>query len=297
MKNRLALGYIAISTLFASCGTGNDKSDGYGTFEAVETSVSSEVLGRILMLPIEEGQHLKKGDLVAVIDSTQTYLKMLQIETQVEAVNSKKRTIAAQGDVLTQQLENINKEVARAQELFKQNAATQKQLDEVTGQAKVVQAQKHALDIQLSEVSIETRALGMQVLMLKDQLAKCKVVNHVTGTVLVKYAEVGEILAPGKGIYKIADLSEINLKVYISGKQLSEVNLGDTVIVITDTPKGLNEQPGVVGWVSSEAEFTPKIVQTREERVKLVYAVKIRVKNNGSLKIGMPGEMKVRHTK
>jgi len=297
MKLQQTLGYLAITILLASCGTGNDKSDGYGTFEAVETTISSEVQGRILSLPIEEGVTLKKGDLVAAIDSTQTYLRLLQLEAQVESINSKKQTIAAQGDVLVQQLENINKEVKRAQDLFKKNAATQKQLDDATGQAKVVQAQKHALDVQLSEISIEARALGMQVLMLKDQLTKCSVVNPVTGTVLVKYSEVGEVVAPGKGIYKIADLSEINLKVYISGKQLSDVHLGDTVTVITDAPEGLKEQPGVISWVSSEAEFTPKIVQTREERVKLVYAVKIRVKNDGSLKIGMPGEMRVRRNK
>jgi len=297
MKLQQTLGYLAITILLASCGTGNDKSDGYGTFEAVETTISSEVQGRILSLPIEEGVTLKKGDLVAAIDSTQTYLRLLQLEAQVESINSKKQTIAAQGDVLVQQLENINKEVKRAQDLFKKNAATQKQLDDATGQAKVVQAQKHALDVHLSEISIEARALGMQVLMLKDQLTKCSVVNPVTGTVLVKYSEVGEVVAPGKGIYKIADLSEINLKVYISGKQLSDVHLGDTVTVITDAPEGLKEQPGVISWVSSEAEFTPKIVQTREERVKLVYAVKIRVKNDGSLKIGMPGEMRVRRNK
>lgn len=294
MKNRLALGYLAISALIASCGTGNDKSDGYGTFEAVETTISSEVQGKILNLPIEEGGILKKGDLAAVVDSTQTYLRMLQLEAQVEAINSKKQTIAAQSNVYAQQLENIDKDVKRTQELFNQNASTQKQMDDVTGQAKVVQAQKRALEVQLSDISIEARALSMQVMMLKDQLVKCRIVNPVTGTILVKYAEIGEIVAPGKGIYKIADLSEITLKVYISGKQLNDVHLGDTVTVITDASDGLKEQSGVISWVSSEAEFTPKIVQTREERVKLVYAVKIRVKNDGSLKIGMPGEMRIK---
>ena len=294
MKNRLTLGYLAIMVVLASCNGNSNKSDGYGTFEAVETTISSEVPGRILSLPIEEGITLKKGDLVAVVDSTQTYLRVLQLQAQVESINSKKQTIVAQGDVLVQQLENIDKDVKRTQELFKQNAATQKQMDDVTGQTKVIQAQKRALEAQLSDISIEARALGMQVLMLKDQLTKCRIVNPVTGTVLVKYAEVGEIITPGKGIYKIADLSVINLKVYISGKQLSDVHLGDTVTVITDAPKGLKEQPGVISWVSSEAEFTPKIVQTREERVKLVYAVKIRVKNDGSLKIGMPGEMRIK---
>jgi len=294
MRLQLKLGYLTIGIALAACGNGNEKADGYGTFESTETTISSEVQGRILNLPIEEGKTLKIGDLVAVIDSTQTHLKVLQLEAQVESINSKKQAIAAQGDVLVQQLENINKEVKRAQDLFKQNAATQKQLDDATGQSKVIQAQKHALDVQLSAISIEARALGMQVLMLKDQLAKCRIVNPVTGTVLVKYAEVGEIVGPGKGIYKIADLSVINLKVYISGKQLSDVHLGDTVTVITDAQEGLKEQTGVISWVSSEAEFTPKIVQTREERVKLVYAVKIRVKNDGSLKIGMPGEMRIK---
>lgn len=297
MKNRLTLGYLFIAIILASCSDSSNKSDGYGTFESTETTISSEVQGRILSLPIEEGQTIEKGIVVATVDSTQTYLKLLQLEAQVEAINSKKQTIAAQSNVYAQQLENTDKDVRRTQELFNQSAATQKQMDDVTGQAKVIQAQKRALEAQLSDISIEARALTMQVMMLKDQLAKCRIVNPVTGTVLVKYAESGEIVAPGKGIYKIADLEEINLKVYISGKQLSDVHLGDTVTVITDVPEGLNEQPGVISWVSSEAEFTPKIVQTREERVKLVYAVKIRVKNDGSLKIGMPGEMRVRRNK
>jgi len=297
MKNRLTLGYLFIAIILASCSDSSNKSDGYGTFESTETTISSEVQGRILSLPIEEGQTIEKGIVVATVDSTQTYLKLLQLEAQVEAINSKKQTIAAQSNVYAQQLENIDKDVRRTQELFNQSAATQKQMDDVTGQAKVIQAQKRALEAQLSDISIEARALTMQVMMLKDQLAKCRIVNPVTGTVLVKYAESGEIVAPGKGIYKIADLEEINLKVYISGKQLSDVHLGDSVTVITDVPEGLKEQPGVISWVSSEAEFTPKIVQTREERVKLVYAVKIRVKNDGSLKIGMPGEMRVRRNK
>jgi len=294
MKNRLTLGYLFIAIILASCSDSSNKSDGYGTFESTETTISSEVQGRILSLPIEEGQTIEKGIVVATVDSTQTYLKLLQLEAQVEAINSKKQTIAAQSNVYAQQLENTDKDVRRTQELFNQSAATQKQMDDVTGQAKVIQAQKRALEAQLSDVSIEARALSMQVMMLKDQLAKCKIVNPVTGTVLVKYAEVGEIAAPGKGLYKIADLSEINLKVYISGKLLSDVHLGDSVTVITDSPEGLKEQPGIISWISQEAEFTPKIVQTREERVKLVYAVKIRVKNDGSLKIGMPGEMKIR---
>lgn len=297
MKNRLILGYLSIAIILASCSGNSNKSDGYGTFESTETTISSEVQGKILSLPIEEGQTIDKGIVVATVDSTQTYLKLLQLEAQVEAINSKKQTIAAQSNVYAQQLENIDKDVKRTQELFNQNAATQKQIDDVTGQAKVIQAQKKALEAQLSDISIEARALSMQVMMLKNQLAKCKIVNPVTGTVLVKYAEAGEIVAPGKGICKIADLSEITLKVYISGKQLSDVHLGDTVTVITDVPEGLKEQPGVISWISSEAEFTPKIVQTREERVKLVYAVKIRVKNDGSLKIGMPGEMRVRLNK
>ena len=297
MKNRLTLGYLFIAIILASCSDSSNKSDGYGTFESTETTISSEVQGRILSLPIEEGQTIEKGIVVATVDSTQTYFKLLQLEAQVEAINSKKQTIAAQSNVYEQQLENIDKDVKRTQELLNQSAATQKQMDDVTGQAKVIQAQKRALEAQLSDISIEARALTMQVLMIKDQLAKCRIVNPVTGTVLVKYAEAGEIVAPGKGIYKIANIEEINLKVYISGKQLSDVHLGDTVTVITDIPEGLKEQPGVISWVSSEAEFTPKIVQTREERVKLVYAVKIRVKNDGSLKIGMPGEMRVRRNK
>ncbi len=294
MKHILTINFLSIAFLLASCGNGNNKSDGYGTFESTETTVSSEVQGKILYFPVEEGQLLNKGELAALVDSTQTYLRVLQVEAQVESINSKKQTIAAQGQVLDQQLENINKEVRRAEGLFKLNAATQKQVDDVTGQAKVIQMQKHALNVQLAEISIEAKALGMQVMMLKDQLAKCRIVNPVTGTILVKYAEVGEIIAPGKGIYKIADLSEINLKVYISGKQLSDIHLGDSVTVITDIATGLHEQLGIISWVSPEAEFTPKIVQTREERVKLVYAVKIRVKNDGSLKIGMPGEMKLK---
>jgi len=248
--------------------------------------------GKLLYFNVEEGELLQRGATVAQIDSVQAYLRLRQLEAQLQATNSQKLTISAQSNVYSQQLENVNKDLARLTVLYEQNAATPKQMDDINGQAKLVAAQKQAVDVQLHAIKDQATSIEMQLLQAKDQLSRCKVINPITGVVIAKLAEFGEIVAPGKSLYRIADMDELTLRVYISENQLSSVHIGDSVIVVTDSQKGLGESKGVVSWISSEAEFTPKIVQTREERVKLVYAVKVRVKNDGSFKIGMPGEIR-----
>ncbi len=292
MKVQLIAAFICTAALSMGCHNGEQQSDAYGTFESTETTISSEMQGKLLSFNVEEGEPLKKGEVVAQIDSVQTYLKLRQLEAQLQATNSQKNNISAQSNVYAQQLENVNKDYSRVKDLYVQNAATPKQMDDVDGQVKLVEAQKKAVDVQLQAIKDQATAIEMQILQVKDQLSRCRVVNPITGTVLVKLAEVGEVTAPGKNLYRIADMDELTLRVYISENQISAVHLGDTVVVITDVKNGLRENKGVVSWISSEAEFTPKIVQTREERVKLVYAVKVRVKNTGDFKIGMPGEIR-----
>ncbi len=297
MKVQLIAAFICTAALSMGCHNGEQQSDAYGTFESTETTISSEMQGKLLSFNVEEGEPLKKGEVVAQIDSVQTYLKVRQLEAQLQATNSQKNNILAQSNVYAQQLENVNKDYSRVKDLYAQNAATPKQMDDVDGQVKLVEAQKKAVDVQLQAIKDQATAIEMQILQVKDQLSRCRVVNPITGTVLVKLAEVGEVTAPGKNLYRIADMDELTLRVYISENQISAVHLGDTVVVITDVKNGLRENKGVVSWISSEAEFTPKIVQTREERVKLVYAVKVRVKNTGDFKIGMPGEIRfIKHS-
>lgn len=292
MKVQLIAAIISVAALSTGCQSGEPKSDAYGTFESTETTISSEMQGKLLSFNVEEGNQLQKGAVVAQIDSVQAYLRVRQLQAQLKATESQKNVITAQGNVYAQQLINVNKDYKRIKELFAQGAATPKQMDDVDGQVKLIEAQKKAVDIQLQEVTDQATAIDMQLMQAKDQLSRCKVINPITGIVLVKLAEMGEIVAPGKSLYRIANMDELTLRVYISENQLSSVHIGDSVVVVTDNQNALRENKGIVSWISSEAEFTPKIVQTREERVKLVYAVKVRVKNDGSFKIGMPGEVR-----
>lgn len=288
---------ITIVLLLSSCTSKQNIYDASGTFEAVETIISAEANGTILALDIHEGQQLRAGQRVGYIDSTQLYLKKRQLQSQIGAMLSKRPNIAVQVAALHEQLEQAVREQQRIANMVKADAATPKQLDDANAQVAIIKkqiaAQESALGITSSSIIREASPLEIQIAQLEDQLAKSRIVNPVDGTVLVKYAEANEMATVGKPLYKIADLSTIILRAYVTGPQYAQLRLNQEVTVLVDAADGgYREHTGVIEWVSDKAEFTPKTIQTKDERENLVYATKIRVKNDGSLKIGMYGEVR-----
>ncbi|MCC9070396.1 efflux RND transporter periplasmic adaptor subunit [Flavobacterium sp. F-65] len=289
--------FIITAAVVISCSGNKNEFDATGTFEAVETIIPAEASGIIKELKVEEGNTLKEGQVVGYIDTIQLSLKREQLLAQIKATQSKKPDINSQLDVYREQLKQANIDEQRMRNLVKADAATRKQLDDAVTKVAVLQKQINALqkqlDINTTGIDDETQTLKVQVSQINDQLLKSKIVNKITGTVLTKYAEMGEMATVGKPLYKIADLSTIVLRVYITGDQLPNVKLNDKVKVFVDaTDKTYKEHEGVIEWISDKAEFTPKTIQTKDERANLVYAVKVRVKNDGYLKIGMYGEIK-----
>jgi HlyD family secretion protein len=290
MRNNLIIAMLSI--LLFSCTNKDEKSDAFGNFEADPVIVSSEVAGKILQLNVEKGQKIEAGFVAAVIDTVQAYLKLQQIEAQKEAVLAKRQTIQAQVAVFEEQKKNLQINEKRVLQMLDDGAATQKQLDDLTGQIGVIDKQIASTKTQFTSVTKELEVLETQQATTKDLLQRCTVTSPVNGTILETYVEQGELATPGKALFKIANLDELTLKIYVSGAQLSNVKIGQQVNVVIDKTATENQTlSGTVNWISSEAEFTPKIIQTKEERVKLVYAVKVAVKNDGTLKIGMPGEV------
>jgi HlyD family secretion protein len=276
-----------------ACSGEVDESDAFGNFEVAEVIVSSQANGRILELNIEEGQAINSQMNIGSIDSVGLVLKKEQIEETIKAVKSKLENFATQIKVQDQLKANINIEKARVERLLKESAATQKQLDDIDGNLKVLDRQIEAIQSQSKSVLNEISALKKQRDQVVENIRNCQIINPISGTVLTQIAEMGEITGFGKPLYKIANLNQLQLKVYISGNQLAQVKLGQEVQVLIDEGEdGFKHLSGIIGWISSKAEFTPKTIQTKEERVNLVYAMKVNVKNDGSLKIGMPGEIR-----
>lgn len=282
---------ILAAIVWAGCSGRDGKSDAYGNFESTEILISAEASGRLLFLKVSEGMSVDSGSIVGCIDTVQLHLKRGQLIASRQAVSSRVANILAQIGVLREQKRVAETEKARVETLFKENAATQKQLDDVSGQVSVLEKQMESIETQNAGVLAEVRSLDAQIEQINDQIRRSVIVNPVTGTVLTKYVEPFEILSYGKPLYKVADLKTMYLRVYVSGGQLPSVKIGQSAEVLFDRDtKGMEALNGDVSWVSSKAEFTPKIIQTKEERVNMVYAVKIRVVNDGRLKIGMPGE-------
>ena len=283
--------------LWVACGRGNEDFDASGIFESTEVVVSAEANGRIGALDVEEGDELEAGQQVGSVDSVQLYLKKVQLEASAQGIGSKRADIAKQVAATREQIAKAERERTRCRNLLARDAGTQKQLDDAEAQLAVLKKQ---LEAQLSTlertnqgVSDEQRAAEAQIMQLEDQLRKCRVVSPAAGTVLAKYAEAGEVTAAGKPLFKLADLRHVFLRAYVSGSQLSEVKVGQSVKVYADEGEdGRREYAGRVTWISDQAEFTPKTIQTRDERANLVYAVKIAVENDGLLKLGMYGEVK-----
>ena len=295
----------------AGCNSKNTVSDASGSFEIDEVVVSAEVPGKILSLNLEEGSQLSKDSLVGEIDSLPLELQKAQVQASIAALHQKTLDVKPQVQLLLDQikvqkaqLDNAIHEKVRTERLIKADAATTKQLDDLNNQIDVLQkqiavneqqikVQETATGTQNNSVLSESRPLHKSVAIIDDQLKRTNIKNPITGTVLTKYAMAGEITAPGKALYKIGDLSVITLRAYITGTQLAQVKLNQHVTVLVDsTSSTYKKYDGIITWISDKAEFTPKTIQTKDERANLVYAIKIHVKNDGNLKIGMYGEVK-----
>lgn len=286
--------FVAV-LLLGSCSAEQERSDAYGNFEATEVVVSAEASGTLLRFTVQEGATLDSGAVVGLVDTVQLSLKRAQLVAQRAAIATKVSNVLAQIAVIDEQQRVVQRDVDRVQRLLEQNAATQKQYDDLVGKIAVFVKQREAIETQNSSVLGELKVVDTQLAQMDDQLRRAVIVNPLAGTVLNTYADEREMTAAGKPLYSIADMRELVLRAYISGDQLPRAQLGDTVRVLIDSSKTENQQlVGVISWVSPKAEFTPRIIQTKEERVNMVYAVKVRVQNDGRLKIGMPGEMRFR---
>jgi len=275
-----------------SCHSNGHRADAFGNFEADEVIVSAQSQGILTSLKVQEGLTLAKDQLVGRIDSAVPAIKLDQLKAQLAVIGSRLQNTDAQLKVQAEQRSNLLREVNRVQKLMSSEAATQQQYEDMAGKLKVLDLQTETIIGQKKIIDAERSVLMAQMQEVINLLGKCRITNPLQGTVLEKYVEAGELVSPGKALYKIANTEEMELKVYVSGSQLPSITLGDSVHVFIDTvEESLQTLSGKVSWISSQAEFTPKIIQTREERVNMVYAVKVRVKNDGRLKIGMPGEV------
>lgn len=291
-------------------------SDATGTFEADEVIVSAEVPGKILTFNVEEGSQLSKDSVVGTIDSKNLTLQKEQMDASIRALSEKTSDIQPQVKLLEDQLQvqqsqlkTMEREKTRTENLLKQDAATAKQLDDINAQIDVLNKQiavtrqqmvvnKSNTNTQNRGILSETEPLKKRVAQLEDQLQRSNILNPINGSVLAKYAEAGEVVSTGKALYKIADLTYINLRAYITGDMLSQVKLGQKVKVLIDQgEKSYKNYEGTIIWIADKAEFTPKTIQTKEERANLVYAIKVKVKNDGYLKIGMYGEVQLTENK
>ncbi len=301
--------FLSLLALLA-CSHRESNFDAAGIFEADEVIVSAETSGRILHFPLREGDVVRQGTIVALVDSSDLAMQKQQVLASLAALKEKTsdvgphiRLLERQMAVQQVQLASLEREKRRTENLLRADAAPGKQLDDITTQLDVLRRQlavtREQIAVQRAQTGTQNRSvlseknpLQKRIALLEEQLARAQVANPISGTVLVKYAEAGEVTAPGKALYKVADLSTLTLRAYLTGAQLTRVKLNQPVKVRVDkNADAYTELPGTLYWIASQAEFTPKTIQTKEERANLVYAVKIRVKNDGYLKLGMYGEV------
>ena len=291
--------YCALPLLTAACGRSGDF-DATGTFEATEVVVSAEAAGRILRFDAEEGDVLEAGRQVGAIDTVQLYLQKLQLERQRASGVSNRPDIAKQAASLREQIAKQQTERRRVENLLRDGAATTKQLDDIDAQIKVLngqlEAQLSTLRNNAASIDENSSSIDLQIARIEDQLAKCRIASPVAGTVLAKYSEAGELESVGRPLMKVADLDRIYLRAYFTSDQLAGLKLGQEVTVTADFGGDSRiDYPGRIVWIASESEFTPKTIQTRDSRANLVYAAKIAVENDGRLKIGLYGEVRLRN--
>ena len=289
---------VALPLLVFACGNGKGNYDASGTFEATEVVVSSQASGQLMEFNIIEGQSLVANHPIGYVDTVQLYLKKMQLLANMKAVDSRSYNVSLQIASIKQQISKEQTELVRYQNLVKSNAATQKQVDDIVSQIDLLQkqlaAQTESVEINNRSVSNESKGLFVQIEQTDDLIKKSLISSPINGTVLSKYAEAGEVTAQGRALFKVADIDNMYLRAYITSDQLTQLKLGQTVNIFADFgEKEMREYPGTITWISDKSEFTPKTIQTRNERANQVYAVKIAVKNDGYLKIGMYGEVKI----
>ena len=285
------------AAMISSCAETGSRYDAEGSFEADEVTVSAEATGKILEFDLREGQKVLSGERLGCIDSVQLYLSKLQLEKSAKSVLSNKPDIAKQVAAQNAQMKKLLKEKARVENLLRDGAATRKQLEDIDAQIAVlkaqISAQKSALGNSASSIDAQSSSLEVQIAQIDDRIAKCRITSPVDGTVLSKYAQAGEFAAAGKPLFKVADLDRVFLRAYLTSAQLCALSLGQTVRVYADFGgDNVREYEGKVEWISPKSEFTPKNIQTADERENLVYAVKVAVRNDGYIKLGMYGGIK-----
>ncbi len=290
MKTKLLI--LIAAVLVTGCGNNTNEADAYGNFEATEVIVSAETTGRILKFDVTEGYEIENGTVIAIIDSTILHLQKDEIKAGMRSVMTRISTINAQNDIIDQQIENLKVNISRIEKMLKDGAATQKQYDDITGQLAVLEKQIIANNTQKTSIAAELSVYESKKATLEEQLKRSFVKSPLKGTIIEKYSEAGELTIAGKPLVRIADLSLIKLKVYVSGAQLASIKTGEECTVrVDDGKKGYMSFPGTISYISDKAEFTPKIIQTKEERITLVYAITIEIENDGTMKSGMPGEV------
>lgn len=288
---------LVLGSLF-SCTDKDMKYDASGVFEATEVMVSAKSAGEIMQFDILEGQDLKAYETVGYIDTIQLHLQKEQLEANLQSVKSRHYDVSTQIASIRQQISTQKKEQKRFEDLVRNNAANQKQLDDINEQIKLLEKQLSAKEETLTKgnegVSGDIKGLSAQIGLIKDQIWKSIISSPINGTVLTKYMEKGEFAVQGKALFKVADMENIYLKAYITADQLTTLKIGQEVKVYADQGKSdRKEYKGTITWISDKAEFTPKTIQTRDERANLVYAVKVLVRNDGYIKRGMYGELRI----
>ena len=292
MKNYIII--ISIIVLF-SCNRNAEKADAYGNFEAQEIIVSAETSGKILEFGIKKGTEIQAGITVGIIDTIPLVLEKNVLLAQRQAINSKSNNILAEVKVYQEQKTTMLIEKNRVEKLFADGAATSKQLDDVNGKINIIDQSINSIRSRNSNIFSEVDVIDRQIERINDRIERCYITSPINGTILEKYAEPGELIGLGKSLFKVANVKQMKLKAYIDGSQLSEFKIGEQVnVFIDDENLNLIKYTGKITWVSDKAEFTPKIIQTKKERVNLVYAIEVIVENDGKLKIGMPGEIRLK---
>ena len=282
---------IALPAIISSCNRGGDRADAYGNFEVEETTISAQASGELLQFDVEEGDMLVPGQVIGIVDSTTLVIQKSEIFANIASVRVNRSNVAAEKRVLYTEMKNLKRELNRVKRLIESEAATQKQLDDLEGNIEVLKSKMQALNSQYAVINAQVKALHAKIALIDEQIKRCTIINPANGLVLTKLARRNELVSPGRPLYKIADMKKVYLKAYISETQLSIIKQGQKVTVSIDYQDSTKEMSGVITWVSSESEFTPKIIQTKEERVNLVYGIKVAVENDGYLKLGMPGEI------
>ena len=277
-----------------ACNLNREKSDAFGNFTATEIIVSSEVPGKIVAKYAMEGDRVEAAKIIYQVDTVQTFLKLKEAQARRKSIAAKRSEIQAQIAVLEEQKKALNSDLKRFKGMLSDGAVSEKQIDDIENQLTILQKQIDQVRTSYSSLTAENEALSASLSQIRDMISRASAKAPIKGTIVETYAENGENVATGKPLFKLVNMDELELKAYFSANQLSGIKLNDKVnVYVDDGSDGLKSYTGKITWIASDAEFTPKIIQTREERVSLVYAVKIRVENDGYLKINMPGEVKL----